>query len=85
MKSLSVQRLRPSIEIWILAAERAAVNEALVNWLPWSVLKISVDPVDKPGLGLPSNWCSAPHQWFDAASFVCLQLHVHRHIQHSAC
>jgi hypothetical protein len=26
------------MEIWIPAAERAAVNEALVNWLPWSVV-----------------------------------------------
>jgi hypothetical protein len=41
MKTLSIQRPRPSMEIWIPAAERAAVNEALVNRLPWSVLKIS--------------------------------------------
>jgi hypothetical protein len=33
------------------------------------------NPVDKPGLGLPSDWCSipAPHQWFDAASIFSRQ------------
>lgn len=33
------------------------------------------DPVDKPGLGLPSDWCSipAPHQWFDAAPILSRQ------------
>ena len=33
------------------------------------------DPVDKPGLGLPSDWCSipAPHQWFDATPILSRQ------------
>jgi hypothetical protein len=33
------------------------------------------DPVDKPGLGLPSDRCSipAPHQWFDAAPILYRQ------------
>jgi hypothetical protein len=34
-----------------------------------------IDPVDKPGLGLPSDRCSmpAPHQWFDAAPILSRQ------------
>src|SRR5207245_7455883 len=36
----SIQRPRPSIEILIPAAASLPVKAALVNWLPWSVLKI---------------------------------------------
>ena len=33
------------------------------------------DPVDKPGLGLPSGWWSVPipHQWFDATPVLLRQ------------
>ena len=41
MKTLSIQRPRPSIEIWIPASSNAPVKSMPVNWLPWSVLKIS--------------------------------------------
>src|SRR6476619_2838440 len=41
MKTLSIQRPRPSMEILIPAPANAPVKAALVNWLPWSVLKIS--------------------------------------------
>src|SRR6266481_385135 len=41
MKTLSIHRPRPSIEMRTPAAASAPVKEALVNWLPWSVLKIS--------------------------------------------
>src|SRR6266481_6642812 len=40
MNTLSIQRPRPSIEILIPAAASLPVKAALVNWLPWSVLKI---------------------------------------------
>ncbi len=48
MNTLSIQRLRPSIEIW-MPALGGPVKVMLVNWLPWSVLKIR---------GLPKR-CSA--------------------------
>ena len=41
MKTLSIQRPRPSIEILMPAPASMPVKAALVNWLPWSVLKIS--------------------------------------------
>jgi hypothetical protein len=41
MKTLSIQRPRPSIETLIPAATSVPVKAAPVNWLPWSVLKIS--------------------------------------------
>ncbi len=41
MKMLSMQRPRPSLEIATPASLSAPVNSKLVNWLPWSVLKIS--------------------------------------------
>ena len=41
IKMLSMHRPRPSIEIWMLAACKRPVKATLVNWLPWSVLKIS--------------------------------------------
>ena len=41
MKTLSIQRPRPSIEMRTPAWISAPVKSALVNWLPWSVLKIS--------------------------------------------
>ncbi|APG14925.1 hypothetical protein BKD09_42045 [Bradyrhizobium japonicum] len=41
MKTLSIQRPPPSMEILMFAAANAPVKAALVNWLPWSVLKIS--------------------------------------------
>src|SRR6267143_4617106 len=40
MNTLSIHRPRPSIEIVTPAAARVPVKAALVNWLPWSVLKI---------------------------------------------
>jgi hypothetical protein len=40
MKTLSIQRPRPSIEIWMPARSSAPVKAVLVNWLPWSVLKM---------------------------------------------
>jgi hypothetical protein len=39
MNTLSIQRPRPSIEIRTPAAIGAPVKSALVNWLPWSVLR----------------------------------------------
>ena len=44
MNTLSIQRPRPSIEMRIPAAASMPVAAALVNWLPWSVLKISGRP-----------------------------------------
>src|SRR5439155_19096359 len=41
MKTLSIQRPRPSMEILIPAAISVPVKAALANWLPWSVLKMS--------------------------------------------
>ena len=43
-KMLSWQRPRPSMLISILCFLSTSVNSALVNWLPWSVLKISGVP-----------------------------------------
>jgi hypothetical protein len=44
MKTLSIHRPRPSIEMRTPAAASVPVKAALVNWLPWSVLKISGRP-----------------------------------------
>ena len=44
MKMLSMHRPRPSMEMATPASLRVAVNSRLVNWLPWSVLKISGRP-----------------------------------------
>jgi hypothetical protein len=41
MNTLSIQRPRPSIEMRTPASISTLVKSALVNWLPWSVLKIS--------------------------------------------
>src|SRR6516225_5716188 len=41
MNTLSIQRPRPSIEMRTPAAASVPVKAALVNWLPWSVLKMS--------------------------------------------
>src|SRR5260370_29315057 len=41
MKTLSIHRPRPSIEMRMSAAASVPVKAALVNWPPWSVLKIS--------------------------------------------
>ena len=40
MKMLSIHRPLPSIEIRTPARLSTSVNSWLVNWLPWSVLKI---------------------------------------------
>ena len=44
MKMLSMQRPLPSMEMAKPAFLSTAVNSTLVNWLPWSVLKISGRP-----------------------------------------
>src|SRR5262245_33324437 len=44
MNTLSIQRPRPSIEMRTPAAISMPVKAALVNWLPWSVLKMSGRP-----------------------------------------
>src|ERR1700756_4178279 len=44
MNTLSIQRPRPSIEILTPVAASVPVKAALVNWLSWSVLKISGRP-----------------------------------------
>src|SRR6476619_685965 len=44
MNTLSIQRPRPSIEIWMPAAARLLVKAVEVNCEPWSVLKISGVP-----------------------------------------
>jgi hypothetical protein len=44
MKTLSSQRPRPSIEIRMPALASRPVKATLVNWLPWSVLKMSGRP-----------------------------------------
>ena len=41
MKTLSIQRPLPSIDIRTADFLRISVNSGDVNWLPWSVLKIS--------------------------------------------
>jgi hypothetical protein len=38
---LSIQRPRPSIEIWMLACSSTPVKAALVNWLPWDSRQLS--------------------------------------------
>jgi hypothetical protein len=43
-ETLSIQRPRPAIEMRMPAAASRPVKAALVNWLPWSVLKISDRP-----------------------------------------
>jgi hypothetical protein len=44
INTLSIQRPRPSIEMRTPAARSTPVKAALVNGLPWSVLKISGRP-----------------------------------------
>ena len=44
MNTLSIQRPRPSIEMRTSASLSTSVNSVEVNWLPWSVLKISGQP-----------------------------------------
>lgn len=44
MKTLSIQRPRPSMLMRTLASFSTWVKRGLVNWLPWSVLKISGAP-----------------------------------------
>ena len=40
MKTLSIQRPRPSIETRMPTSFNVFVKAKLVNWLPWSVLKM---------------------------------------------
>ncbi len=44
MNTLSSHWLRPFMETRMPAAVNTSVNRGLVNWLPWSVLKISGVP-----------------------------------------
>jgi len=44
MKMLSMQRPLPSMLMRTLASFSSSVKGRLVNWLPWSVLKISGCP-----------------------------------------
>src|SRR6185437_10446917 len=44
MNTLSIHRPRPSIEMRTPAAVRTSVNRGEVNWLPWSLLKMSGRP-----------------------------------------
>src|SRR5215203_202525 len=44
MNTLSIHRPRPSMEMRTPAALSTSVKAKLVNWLPWSVLKISGGP-----------------------------------------
>jgi hypothetical protein len=44
MRTLSIQNPPPSIEMRTPAAISMRVKAALVNWLPWSALKISGRP-----------------------------------------
>jgi hypothetical protein len=44
MNTLSIHRPRPSIETRMPASCNNDTNRGLVNWLPWSVLKISGAP-----------------------------------------
>ena len=44
MNTLSIHRPRPSIEIRTPELRSTPVNRGEVNWLPWSVLKISGRP-----------------------------------------
>src|SRR5713226_6242314 len=44
MNTLSIHRPRPSIEMRTPAWASTPVKAVLVNWLPWSVLKISGRP-----------------------------------------
>src|SRR5258708_23935688 len=41
MNTLSIHRPRPSIEMRMSEVASVPVKAALVNWLPWSVLKIA--------------------------------------------
>ena len=41
VKRLSIQHTRPFIDTCTPASSRRPVKVSLVNWLPWSVLKIS--------------------------------------------
>ena len=44
MNTLSIQRPRPSMLMRISASFSTAVKAKPVNWLPWSVLKMSGRP-----------------------------------------
>ena len=44
MNTLSIQRPLPSIEMRMPASVSTSVKATLVNWLPWSLLKISGGP-----------------------------------------
>jgi hypothetical protein len=44
MNTLSIHRPRPSMDTRTPAASSAPVNRGDVNWLPWSVLKMSGCP-----------------------------------------
>jgi hypothetical protein len=44
MNTLSIHRPRPSIEMRTPASASAPVKAVLVNWPPWSALKISGTP-----------------------------------------
>ena len=44
MNTLSIHRPRPSIEMGTPAVSSTPVKRGEVNWLPWSVLKISGRP-----------------------------------------
>jgi hypothetical protein len=44
MKTLSIQRPRPSIETRTPALVSTSTKRGEVNWLPWSVLKMSGRP-----------------------------------------
>ena len=67
MNTLSIQRPRPSIEMRTPASISPRVNSEPVNWLPWSVLKIS---------GLPKRASASPRaetQNAAGAAFECLR------------
>ena len=52
MKTLSIQRPRPSTLMRTSASRRTLVKAKLVNWLPWSVLESQTTTVGRQHLGL---------------------------------
>src|SRR5258705_3954341 len=73
MKTLSIHRPRPSIEMRICAAASAPVKAALVNWLPWSVLKIS---------GLPKRANAASSAETQNDTSIVFERRLVRHAHH---
>lgn len=68
MKTLSIQRPRPSMDTRTPALMRTSVNRGLVNWLPCSVLKIVGRPNQKWVADFTYTWTA--EGWLYVATVV---------------